>query len=908
LPAGHPGLTQSFPLVDLQPQKFTGTAFYTVFSPLSIPGCALWLDASDSSTVTGSSPITGWTDKSGNNQSVTINSGPEYGTTQQHGKKTMYFSGNSITTSIPTAVGTGDFTLIAVWNPYSVGLFTVLSLGTSQSSSQSLGYNGSLFNFYQFGSYESHYVTSPKWAVQIGTRIASVKKVYVTGTGATPSTSDTFDEQDTTVVIGNGDTFSITGEVAEILIYTGTMSDSNRQQLESYLAQKWGLTADLPAGHPFFTNPAGSPHVGVVKRSLTSSPAIFGSVRFTYEPVAPYAGNQYLSASVVAPNTDSVTYECWFYQTVRNSGNNTIMTSRSGVGGNGGIQIGINDYWGGFSIGTPTFLANYGFAPSLNTWHHIALVRNGTSAWTFYYDGIAKTSSQGATFTYTDTTSTDLFIGAFASSDYPQQFTGYITDFRYVVGTPVYTNNFTSPTSRLTAIAGTQLLLNTRAGYYLLNSATKLDITNINGAQYAQFEPYTPPPSVGGIPLSCISGYPKDLFAGVNIADNNDGTFGQVVIQRSAKYGVPAGYVFDTDWYFDVWDPTYITMTNANSQNNDTATALTNCYNAAWSGTTLQSKGQKVMFSIKQTVFPSPNFQSMAVGVASSTAPYIGSYVYLGLDSQSIGCYDDGTEWAIDNIQINNGDNALFESNNQIIEVAVDFDLGRMWFRVDGGVWQGHKPHPVFSLDAGNVASYDSANPTVWNDLAGSGLTTTLYNSPTYNSANGGYLSFIPSSSQYAETSASLSLLTKFTVEVWHYYNTVTSGSLPCILSEVLANSSLNFLLGNITNSPPYLQFGYFTGNVNVTPSYALPGVGWYHIVGTYDGANLKLYVNNVLINMTATTDTPTSSGAGIRFMRRWDDPDYWGGGLAIVNIYNDAITSADVTANYNAKKTRFGL
>ena len=253
----------------LQPQKITGTAFYTVFSPLSIPGCALWLDASDSSTVTGSSPITGWTDKSGNNRPITINSGPTYGTTQQHGKKTLYFSGNSITTSIPTAVGTGDFTLITVWKPYSAGLFTVLSLGTSQSSSQSLGYNGSYFNFYQFGSYESHYVTSPKWAVQIGTRIASVKTVYVTGTGATPSISDTFDEQDTTVVIGNGDTFSITGEVAEILIYTGTMSDSNRQQLESYLAQKWGLTADLPVGHSFFTNPAGSPHVGIVKRNLT---------------------------------------------------------------------------------------------------------------------------------------------------------------------------------------------------------------------------------------------------------------------------------------------------------------------------------------------------------------------------------------------------------------------------------------------------------------------------------------------------------------------------------------------------------------------------------------------------------------------------------------------------------------
>ena len=269
LPVGHPGLTQNFVLSDLRQQKITGTAYYTVFSPLSIPGCALWLDASDSSTVIGPLFVSGWTDKSGNNQPVSVINAMVYGTTFQHGKRTMVFDGSWVTTSISSAVGTGDFTLIAVWKPYNAGLFTVLSLGTSQSSSQSLGYNGIYYNFYQFGSYESHLITSPKWAIQIGTRIASVKTVYITGTGATPSTYDIFDEQDTTVTIGNGDRFAVYGEVAEILVYAGTMSEYNRQQLESYLAQKWGLTADLPGGHAFFTNPAGSLHVGVVKPSLT---------------------------------------------------------------------------------------------------------------------------------------------------------------------------------------------------------------------------------------------------------------------------------------------------------------------------------------------------------------------------------------------------------------------------------------------------------------------------------------------------------------------------------------------------------------------------------------------------------------------------------------------------------------
>ena len=73
----------------------------------------------------------------------------------------------------------------------------------------------------------------------------------------------------------------------------------------------------------------------------------------------------------------------------------------------------------------------------------------------------------------------------------------------------------------------------------------------------------------------------------------------------------------------------------------------------------------------------------------------------------------------------------------------------------------------LFHLDAGNASSYPGSGTTM-TDLAGSGITTTLYNSPTYNSANGGYLMFTPSSSQYGKTSASLAELATWSVEVWH--------------------------------------------------------------------------------------------------------------------------------------------
>jgi len=215
----------------------------------------------------------------------------------------------------------------------------------------------------------------------------------------------------------------------------------------------------------------------------------------------------------------------------------------------------------------------------------------------------------------------------------------------------------------------------------------------------------------------------------------------------------------------------------------------------------------------------------------------------------------------------------------------------------------------LFHLDAGNASSYPGSGST-WTDLAGSGLTTTLYNSPTYNAGNGGYLSFVASNSQYAQTSASLSGLSTWTIEVWHYYNGITDNGSPCILTDIYdANGvNINFFLGSLNTLAPGLQVGFYKDNFFITSGETLPANGWYHLVGTYDGSNVKLYVNNTLTQTQAQNETPTSGGIGIRFMRTWNFNQYWGGGLAVIRIYTGALTTGQIATNYNASKTRFGL
>jgi len=211
-------------------------------------------------------------------------------------------------------------------------------------------------------------------------------------------------------------------------------------------------------------------------------------------------------------------------------------------------------------------------------------------------------------------------------------------------------------------------------------------------------------------------------------------------------------------------------------------------------------------------------------------------------------------------------------------------------------------------LDAGNPTSYPGSGST-WTDLVAS-KAFTLYNSPSYSSNNGGYLNFDPASTQWADATSLPSSLTTWTVEAWHWYAGTNNNGSPCIVTEAFAGGPINYTVGNCTDSSPNLQVGYWDGgSFHPTPQGTVLTAGqWYQVVGTYDGTANQLYLNGAFVSSTASTSVPASGGAGIRLMRRWDADQYWGGRLSIVRIYNAALTVQQVTQNYNATRSRFGL
>ena len=229
------------------------------FSPTSIIGSALWLDGADASTVTGTTTVTQWRDKSGNGRNLGVGSG------------TISYATNGITLNnsymfVTSAVDLTAFTF-----------FIIAKSNTSTNNQTVFGARPNtnpVFNSTDGFGFYMDYQTSTRFFGQSARPVAvnslttsspnifaytsapTIISASINGTsGSGASSQDARTNTAQGFAIGaewGGSSYAniaTTSTIYEVVVYNTALTTPQRQQIEGYLAWKWGLQASLPGDH-----------------------------------------------------------------------------------------------------------------------------------------------------------------------------------------------------------------------------------------------------------------------------------------------------------------------------------------------------------------------------------------------------------------------------------------------------------------------------------------------------------------------------------------------------------------------------------------------------------------------------------------------------------------------------------
>ena len=211
----------------------------------------------------------------------------------------------------------------------------------------------------------------------------------------------------------------------------------------------------------------------------------------------------------------------------------------------------------------------------------------------------------------------------------------------------------------------------------------------------------------------------------------------------------------------------------------------------------------------------------------------------------------------------------------------------------------------VYAMDAGSARSYDGT--TTLTDLISS-TTGTLTNGVTYQSINGGVFDFdgvdqyisIPNanSPQFTTNQAfTISYTLKLNSITGGFYAPIMKGSFGASYGHLILTDDL-LVYTDSDSSPEYTFSNVFTNDLDE----------WVFITQTYDGNRIYLYRNGEFFGQSGTGIGFTVSTATLYIGSNNSSGYYLDGAMANLKMYNKALSAAEVTQNFNAQKSRFGL
>lgn len=258
----------------------------------------LWLDAADVDTFSlDGSFISQWRDKSGNNRHATpaIALHPTRDPAGINGRPSVSFGadGGALTTPImPTGDGATGVTVFAVMmksgEPVGFSIpFCKGAVNAQWSLVNPSAANGGQLIWRQMTTGLNDRISDgalPLNAARLwgGTVSQSVMRQWWDGLGSGSFESLMFSGSlgaDSALTIGGAPDSGYLGnrwqgQFGELLILFSVPSTEGRQQIEGYLAHKWGMSGQLPASHPYLSGPPTAPDLVTISgQAVTASGA-----------------------------------------------------------------------------------------------------------------------------------------------------------------------------------------------------------------------------------------------------------------------------------------------------------------------------------------------------------------------------------------------------------------------------------------------------------------------------------------------------------------------------------------------------------------------------------------------------------------------------------------------------------
>jgi hypothetical protein len=232
---------------------------------------AVWLDAADLSTITIATGVSEWRDKSGfgrNFSQATAGNRPIYQAFGIKARPSVAFAGSSdhfMTASsvLPSGATAGSIFWVQTTeaDPGTVannfGCVISSNWGSAGSDNHFPFLDGNIY-FTAFST--TRFLMGNPSKSLVNPRILGHEStngntaLYIDGSSFFTSTTNTFTNPTSTKRLGQAIN-KFTGQLAELIVLSNIPAIMDRRRIEGYLAHKWGLTANLPADHPYLNRP-----------------------------------------------------------------------------------------------------------------------------------------------------------------------------------------------------------------------------------------------------------------------------------------------------------------------------------------------------------------------------------------------------------------------------------------------------------------------------------------------------------------------------------------------------------------------------------------------------------------------------------------------------------------------------